>query len=176
MASAFEVLGIQPTDSQQEVRSAYHVLVKKYHPDRFADPGEQDIAQRKLIELNLAYETAMKLTQQRRVGFHTVPADQAKSFARRLLEQSEPESALRQLARADQKDDEWYYLEGMVMMQLHQYVAAHQSFREAVRRSPNDMTYRRAALDAALEVKKRKNVAYRAMDMVHDMMRKRRNR
>ena len=59
MASAFEVLGIQPTDSQQEVRSAYHVLVKKYHPDRFADPGEQDIAQRKLIELNLAYETAM---------------------------------------------------------------------------------------------------------------------
>ncbi|MDD2428604.1 MAG: DnaJ domain-containing protein [Eubacteriales bacterium] len=164
MGSAFEVLGIAPTDDKQAVRCAYHTLVKKYHPDRFTDPGEQAIAQQRLIELNLAYEKAIKLTEQRTVGFHTVPAQQAKAFARRLLEQMEPESALRQLARADGKDEEWYYLEGLMMMQLRQWAAAHQSFREAVRRSPENMTYRRAALNAALAVKRNGNVVFRVID------------
>ena len=164
MGSAFEVLGIAPTDDKQAVRCAYHTLVKKYHPDRFTDPGEQAIAQQRLIELNLSYEIAIKLTEQRTVGFHTVPAQQAKAFARRLLEQMEPESALRQLARAAGKDEEWYYLEGLMMMQLRQWAAAHQSFREAVRRSPENMTYRRAALNAALAVKRNGNVGFRVID------------
>lgn len=174
---AFFVLGIEPTHDKEAVRRAYHVLVKQYHPDRFHDPQEQDVAQKKLIELNLAYETAMRHVEKQGVFlFQTIPLAQAKAQASRMLEQDEPESALRYLARSDAKDDEWYHLEGRVMMCLKQYAAAHQSFREAVRRSPDNMEFRRSALEAAVAVKRHRHIGVRAAEWVQDVFGKRRKR
>ncbi len=176
-ARAFELLGIAPTNDKEAVRRAYHALVKQYHPDRFHAGSEQDAAQKKLIELNLAYELAVRHTEKRVVSvFQTMPLEQAKAQAQRLLEQGEPESALRQLARADSKDDEWYHLEGLVMMQLKQYAAAHQSFREAVRRSPDNMDFRRSALEAALAVKRHRSIGVRAAEWAQGLFSKRRVR
>lgn len=176
-ARAFELLGLAPTNEKDAVRKAYHALVKQYHPDRFRPGGEQDAAQKKLIELNLAYELAMRYTERCTAAiFQTMPPVQAKAQAKRLLEQGEPESALRHLARAESKDDEWYHLEGQVMMQLKQYAAAHQSFREAVRRSPENMEYRRSALEAALAVKRRGSFGGRAAEWAEEFFHRRRKR
>ncbi|MDO5022309.1 MAG: J domain-containing protein [Eubacteriales bacterium] len=172
MANAFDILGIKPTYDKTKIRAAYHKQVKHCHPDRFENPTEQDRAQKKLIALNLAYEEAMKYTASPSAGYHSVPAVQAKRFAEALLEKNEPESALRQLVRADSKDDDWYYIEGSIMMKLHQYEAAHSSFREAVRQQPDNLKYRRAALQAAVELKKRKNPLYRIMDGVYELFRR----
>jgi len=51
------VLGLQPGASAQEVRHAYIDLVKKWHPDRFAQKSARDqtVAQEKLKEINEAY-------------------------------------------------------------------------------------------------------------------------
>lgn len=54
---AFEVLGVEPTATAQEVRDSYRDLVKVWHPDRFAsDPVLQRKAQEKLKDINEAYE------------------------------------------------------------------------------------------------------------------------
>ncbi|MGI6215283.1 MAG: DnaJ domain-containing protein [Christensenellales bacterium] len=172
MINAFEILGIKPTRDKAEIRTAYHKRVKNCHPDRFDNPIDQDKAQKKLIELNLAYEEAMKYTVSHSPHYNSVPAMQAKRFAEALLEKNEPESALRQLIRADSKDADWYYIEGSIMMKLHQYEAAHSSFREAVRREPNNAKYRNAALQAALELKKRKNPIYRLEDSLYEWFRR----
>lgn len=176
-ARAFELLGIAPTNDKEAVRKAYHVLVKKYHPDRFRTDSEQDAAQKKLIELNLAYELAVRHAEKRVVAvFQTMPLEQSKAQAKRMLEQNEPESALRQLARAETKDDEWYHIEGLVMMRLKQFGAAHQSFREAVRRSPDNMEYRRSALEAALAIKRHRSIGARAAEWAQGLLNKRRAR
>ena len=170
MANAFEVLGIAPDADAQQVRAAYRTRVKVCHPDRFTDAARQSAAQDELIRLNLAYEEALRLSAQRQVGFNTVSPEQAKSFARRLMEQGNYESALRQLGRAERKDAEWFYLQGQLLMALRQYDSAHQSFREAVRREPANTQFRRGALDAALAFKKHQKIPYKIADWMQDVL------
>ena len=153
-SNPFEVLGVAPGADEQTVRAAYRKLVKSCHPDQFQDVQKQKAAQEQLIRLNLAYEAALKLAARTTVGFNLISQQEAKHFARRLVEQGNLDSALRQLNRADSKDAEWYCLQGDILMALKQYDTAHQSYREAVRREPDNRVYRQGALDAALAVKK----------------------
>ena len=52
-------------------------------------------------------------------------------------------------------------------MDLEQYESAHQSFREAVRRDPENIEYRRGALDAAVALKKSKTFSGRLHHLLH---------
>lgn len=55
--SDYEVLGLRPGASLEELKTAYRGLVKVWHPDRFvSNPRLQRKAQDKLKEINLAYE------------------------------------------------------------------------------------------------------------------------
>ncbi len=165
-SNPFAVLGLKPGADAQEVRAAYRTLVKRCHPDQFQDPQQQKAAQEQLIRLNLAYEAALKLAARRTVGFNLISQEEAKHFAQRLVEQGNLESALRQLNRADSKDADWYYLQGNILMALRQYETAHQSYREAVRREPENRKYRQGALDAALAMKKNRPIGEKLMDWI----------
>ena len=61
----YQVLGVSEHASDDEVRSAYLKLVKKYHPDRYTDNPLKDLATEKLKEINQAYDT---ITKQRESG------------------------------------------------------------------------------------------------------------
>jgi len=53
----YEVLGLRPGASRQELKAAYRDLTKVWHPDRFThDPRLQQKAEEKLKEINEAYE------------------------------------------------------------------------------------------------------------------------
>ena len=51
--SPYEVLGVSPGTSDEEVTKAYRKLAKKYHPD--LNPGDSS-AEEKMREINAAYE------------------------------------------------------------------------------------------------------------------------
>lgn len=53
MQNPYEVLGVSPGCSEEELKSAYRKLAKKYHPD--LNPGDAQAAQR-MNEINAAYE------------------------------------------------------------------------------------------------------------------------
>ncbi|MGN0778394.1 MAG: DnaJ domain-containing protein [Aristaeellaceae bacterium] len=167
MDNPFEVLGLKITADAQEVRSAYRTLVRTCHPDRFLDADERKAAQEKMIALNLAYEEALRVASSRRENSYTkeLSCEEAKQLARKMLRQHGPESGLRQLMRAERKDAEWYELQGAILMQMHQYDSAHQSYREAVRRDPDNLEYRRGALEAAVALKKSKTIPGRLKEM-----------
>ena len=69
-----------------------------------------------------------------------------------------------QLGRAESRDDEWYYIQGLILMGMKQFGSAHQSFREAIRLQPDNNDYRAGALEAAVALKKRQHWAYRMAD------------
>lgn len=172
--NAFEILGLSMDADQAQIRAAYRSNVKRCHPDQFQEKEQQEQAQEQLIRLNLAYEEALRFIAQRQVGCSSVPAEDAKLMARRLLEQNRLENALRQLMRAEQRDAEWYFLQGEILTRMRHYTSAHQSYREAVRREPDELRFRRAAFQAAKTVKKHEKPLQRAVDAIDGLFHPRR--
>ena len=164
--NSFELLGLPRTATEQQVRQAYHTKVKACHPDQFTDSQTQQKAQEQLIQLNLAYEEALRLAMGHQAGapVNMLSASEAKHLAIKLMEQRRYESALLQLSHVQSRDDEWYYIHGQLLMNMRQYGTAHQSFREAVRMQPGNRAYRQGALDAAVAVKKHQKLRYRVAD------------
>ena len=58
MSDPFQVLGISPSASEDEIKQAYRKLAKKYHPD--LNPGDAS-AEAKMKEVNEAYAQAIKM-------------------------------------------------------------------------------------------------------------------
>ncbi|MBF0412409.1 MAG: DnaJ domain-containing protein [Desulfamplus sp.] len=60
--SPYQILGLSPGASKEEIQSAYRNAVKQYHPDRVANLGPelQEIANKKFIEIKDAYNTLIK--------------------------------------------------------------------------------------------------------------------
>ena len=153
----FDVLGLSPAATADDVRTAYRQLVKNCHPDRFLDPVERAAAQEKMIALNLAYEEALKLTASRRVVENynkELPIEEALALAEKMLRRESPASALRNLLRSTSRNGRWYAMQGDILMAMDEYETAHQSYREAVRREPDNNNFRRGALAAAVAFKK----------------------
>ena len=59
----FQVLGVRPVATQEEIKAAYREMMSKYHPDKVAHLGEefQEIAKAKTKAINQAYETLKAL-------------------------------------------------------------------------------------------------------------------
>jgi DnaJ-like protein len=57
----FEVLDVSPVASPGEVREAYLVLVKRWHPDRFTSTPERAVeAEERVKAINAAYDEARR--------------------------------------------------------------------------------------------------------------------
>ncbi|GAU87883.1 hypothetical protein RvY_00671 [Ramazzottius varieornatus] len=56
----YEILGVQPNASPSEIKRAFHVLAKKYHPDKNEDGKQQ------FIRVRQAYEILADVNQRQR--------------------------------------------------------------------------------------------------------------
>ena len=56
MNDPYAVLGVSPSASDEEIKRAYRELVKKYHPDNYANNPLADLAEAKMKEVNEAYD------------------------------------------------------------------------------------------------------------------------
>ena len=55
MRTHYDLLGVSPSATQDEIRRAYHGLARRHHPD--ANPGQSDPSRRlKMAEINAAWE------------------------------------------------------------------------------------------------------------------------
>ena len=55
----YEVLGVSPSASDEEIKKAYRDLTRKYHPDANVDNPLADLAEEKFKEVQEAYDTIM---------------------------------------------------------------------------------------------------------------------
>lgn len=61
----YAILGVSPTATAEQIKSAYRELVKRYHPDRFRTYIQKVRATRKMQEINSAY-AILKDSERRR--------------------------------------------------------------------------------------------------------------
>ena len=61
MNDPYQVLGVKPDASDDEIKRAYRELARKYHPDNYQNNPLADLAEEKMKEINEAYDAVTKL-------------------------------------------------------------------------------------------------------------------
>ncbi len=57
----YQILGVSPYASDDEIKQAYRSLAKKYHPDRYVNSPLAESASEKMKEINNAYDSIMDM-------------------------------------------------------------------------------------------------------------------
>ncbi len=150
----YEVLGVSPNDDEETIKKAYRNLVKKYHPDRYANSPLADEASEKLKEINLAYDiiTGKAKPQENTAksyggygGYGSYGGNFEVSFqsVRMLITMGMTDAAEQMLERLP-KTAEWYYLKGVIYMNRGWYQTAKENFDTARRMDPTNTEYQNA--------------------------------
>lgn len=67
----FEILGVARGASDDEVKSAYRALVKKYHPDNYQNDNPlKDLANEKMQEVNWAYDEIQRIRHESKSAYN----------------------------------------------------------------------------------------------------------
>lgn len=150
----YEVLGIKPGASQDEIKSAYRKLVKQYHPDQYRDNPLQELAQKKLAEINEAYAMLTNgNTSSNSSSYNTYSSNSNNNYSsgndsadlsqvRMLLQRGQLQAAESILSRVQIRNAEYYYLTGLCHLQRGWYDSALQNIRTATNMAPNNFEYR----------------------------------
>ena len=158
MRDPYQVLGVSPNATDEEIKKAYRRLAKQYHPDR--NPGDAEAA-RKMQEINAAYEQikdpdAYKRSQQQSGGYQAYgydpfggrqyqqgSADQYLDAARQYIAFGRYAEALNILQNVPNKTARWYYLSALANDGLGNQVMALEHIRRAVSMEPENPDYLR---------------------------------
>ncbi|MDU2491287.1 MAG: J domain-containing protein [Clostridium celatum] len=154
----YEVLGVKPGASQEEIKSAYRKLVKQYHPDQYGDNPLKDLAQEKLAEVNKAYDmlkngggntsynsSSNGYNASYNTGYNSYSSNTAiYAEVRSLIQMRNISVAESKLNAIKQRDAEWYYLYGNVMMAKGWFESAYNNIQRACAMDPNNFEYRQA--------------------------------
>ena len=165
MSDPYQVLGVSPNASDDEIKQAYRRLAKKYHPDR--NPGDTEAA-RKMQEVNAAYEQIKnpEKAQQTAGGYGTqsgysaydgfdpfgfggqyrrqsgtASGDPYQRSAYQYIRYRRFQEALNALANSRNRDARWYYLSALANDGLGNQVTALEHIRRAVSMDPGNTEY-----------------------------------
>ena len=158
MKDPYEVLGVSRTASDSEIKSAYRELVKKYHPDNYANNPLADLASEKMKEINEAYDAITKSRgsgsggyQSSQSGGYQSSGSYGGSYAgsnyaqvRSYINANQLDAAESLLNTAANRDAEWYYLKGQIAYRRGWLDEARQNYQTACAMVPGNYEYQNA--------------------------------
>ncbi len=154
----YEILGVQPTATDDEVKAAYRAQARKYHPDNYADNPLSELAEEKMQEINEAYDAIVRMRKGQ--GGHTGNAGytgQSTGYSggygnsrhrdiRQMIGQNRLADAEMLLdgVPGHARDAEWFFLKGSVQYKKGWLEDAYTHFQTACRMDPGNLEYRQA--------------------------------
>ena len=154
MKDPYQVLGVSPSATDEEIKDKYRTLVKKYHPDKFADSDLAELANEKMKDINAAYDEIQKIRNNRSKGgtesggYNPGSSSNSEFFTRirQLINAGsifEAEQMLISSAQ-DKRGAEWHYLYACVMVKKGYYADAQRYFDIACSLEPDNREYQNA--------------------------------
>jgi len=141
----YELLGISPTATKEQVRAAYRALARRWHPDRFMEGPERDWANEKMAEINAAYRACLNEPQQ--LADQEAENRQLKRIEE-LINGGQYPMARRMLMNIATRCAEWNYLFGAVLMKTSDVKKALIYLSVAAHQQPENAKYARALREA----------------------------
>lgn len=152
MKNPYEVLGISPSATNEEVKKAYRELAKKYHPDNYADSPLSDLAEEKMKEINEAYDEILKMRAGEANGsasgtyntYSEQSSDPVYSSIRVAINRGDFNSADASLNAIEKhkRNAEWHFLKGCVLVQKGYYFDALKHIDNACNMDPSNQEYK----------------------------------
>lgn len=150
MKNPYDILGITPNATNEEVKSAYRALAKKYHPDNYVDSPIADLAQSKMQDINWAYDEILKerTTQggsnsQKTYTSGSYQGSGEYSRVRVMINNGDINGAESILngVKKDERNAEWYFLKGCVLTRRGYYFDAIKFIDKACTMAPDNQEY-----------------------------------
>ena len=141
----YQILGVSPDASDEDIKRAYRRLAKKYHPD--LNPGDEEAA-RQMQKVNAAYEAIVN--KDKGGSYHDPfrgaaqqPSEDARyqQAAMQYIRYRRFREALNVLESTSKRDAQWYYLSALAHDGLGEQVLALEHMRRAVSMEPDNLTY-----------------------------------
>ena len=153
MKDPYSILGVKRDASDEEIKNAYRALVRKYHPDNYADDNPlKELATEKMQEVNEAYDEIQRIRQgggssqsdggynRGGSGYGPYAAIRNSLNARRF---GEAERMLMQIPESE-RVAEWHYLYSIVLMQRGRVNDSMRELEIACNMDPTNMEYQKA--------------------------------
>ncbi len=160
MSDPYKILGVSPTASEDEIKSAYRTLAKKYHPDNYANSPLADLAEEKMKEVNEAYNQIQEERKNRQSSGYGGASYSANSSSysspyssnteyqdvRNLIVANRLTDAEQILdgVPADRRSAEWYFLKGSILYRRGWLNEAYEDLARACQMDPGNAEYRSA--------------------------------
>lgn len=163
MKNPYEVLGVAENATDEQIKTAYRDLAKKYHPDNYTDSPLADLAEEKMKEINEAYDRICDMRRNGSSGSYSSHSSyssgsysSAGSYGtgssythtsypdvRSYINAGRVDDAMEILngVSAEQRDAEWYFLMGIVFSRKGWSEQAYTYFQEANRREPSNVEF-----------------------------------
>lgn len=157
MTNPYEVLGISPSATDEEVKKAYRELSRKYHPDSYVNNPLAELAEEKFKEVQQAYEQIMKQRQNgggyssynrgyanTNQSYNYNTDDQAGmqlQAVRNYINARRFHEALNVLNGISNRNAMWYYYSSVANMGIGNNIVAVEHARQAAAMEPNNMEY-----------------------------------
>lgn len=168
MTDPYQVLGVSPSATDEQIKNAYRELARKYHPDNYANNPLADLAQEKMKEINEAYDQIQRQRKQQSSrsgqgysqGGYSQSGYSQSGYSRGYAGQGGSQFAdIRQLLNANRvsdaeellegipqsrRDAEWYFLRGRVFYVRGWLDQAYNYYVRANQMSPGNAEYQTA--------------------------------
>ncbi|WP_461809865.1 J domain-containing protein [Faecalimonas sp.] len=173
IANPYEVLGVSPSATDDEVKKAYREMSRKYHPDSYTNNPLSDLAEEKFKEVQEAYDQIMKerVTGGYQGGFSgqqsgysysnnggdaTVQMQAAANYinARRYRE------ALNVLSGISNRNAQWYYYSAAANYGMGNNIMAMQHAQQAAAMEPNNPEYAKMVNQMQWQGQRYQNTGY----------------